>query len=128
VKLEKTLSLPDSFWKQMMTSEKNSNKLLMVYSKELDQVILFPINNGDHKVIKLICELKDISSTFIQEIVDAINHFNMDKIHITGVTINEEDSLIFEAYYSCPSVDSSHLEEKILSHGTITSCIIETVE
>ncbi|MHA1451067.1 MAG: hypothetical protein ACTSP4_16825 [Candidatus Hodarchaeales archaeon] len=94
----------------------------------MNQIFLFPVKHGDHKIVKIFCELEELSMSFVQEITEETSDFDLEKIHVTGITTNDDGSLIFEGYYSCSDVDIDHLIKNIKSHDAVASCSVEFIK
>lgn len=125
------IDVPKEFWESLQSvagGVGEINKMLLMFSKEMNQMFLFPVKQSDHKIIKIFCELEELSMSFVQEITEETIDFELEKIHVTGVTTNDDGSLIFEGYYSCSDVDINHLIKNISSHDDVSSCTVEYVD
>ncbi|MFW9994765.1 MAG: hypothetical protein ACFFD4_22175 [Candidatus Odinarchaeota archaeon] len=134
VKIGESLKISDNLWKIIKSDQGTESgpgpveAMLLVCSKEMKQLFLFPIKNKNYKIVKILCELEELTPSFVQDITEEISDFEMEKVHVTGVTTNEEGLLVFEGYYSCETIDTGQLEKNISSHPTVTTCVVEIVK
>jgi len=127
IKLSDDFKITDGMYEVLKNGQ--INKMLLVCSKEMNQVFLFPMKLKDEntKIIKIFAELEDLSPDFVQDITEEITFCKMEKIHVTGVTTNEEGNLIFEGYYSGLDVDIDQLKKNIDSIDSVAGCSVEIV-
>ncbi|MHA2295240.1 MAG: hypothetical protein ACXAEU_05520 [Candidatus Hodarchaeales archaeon] len=131
IKLEGNVKLPRNMWEALKKAEGDVgtvDTMLFVCSKEMNQLFLFPLKHRNHKIVKIFCELEELTPNFVQEITEEITDFEMEKVHITGVTTNDDGFLVFEGYYSTTEVDRDQLENNIKSIDAVSVCTVEIVE
>ena len=79
VKLTENMPFPSNFKEEI-----DNNHFLLIFTKESNQVLLFPVKSKN--IIKIWCQLDELNVTFQKELISDLTDYGLTDVWVAGIT------------------------------------------